>query len=297
MRRFAKTRAILWALWLILALALAFGYAGALHPIGDSLAVFRGQILFVMALVSLVQRAVSDRGRALFGLVVVFVATLPLAADYLWQPEAGPMRIYQKNMLYNNPDLGPLEADIRATGAQVVTLQEVSRPNLALLAAIKDVYPVQNHCKFAGVGGVAVATNLPLIEGSEFCAKGVAGLQVTGPQGPLWLVSVHLHWPWPYQQPAHLVEVLPIIEALDGPIVIAGDFNMVRWSHALRAVRRAAEVKDAGTVIGTLPRFAPFATLPIDHIMAPGGGQVVLRPLLGSDHFGLVGLIDPAGQP
>lgn len=297
MRRYAGLRTVLWALWLMMAAGLAMGFAGALHPIGDSLGVFRGQILFGMALISLLQRAVSDRGRALFGLGVVFVAAIPLAMVYLEGPEAGDLRLYQKNMLFNNPDLAPLEADIRSLNPDVVTLQEVSEPNRALLAAIKDILPAQQHCRFAGVGGVAVATKLPLIAGSGFCAKGLAGLQVQGPDGPLWVLSVHLHWPWPYQQPAHLAEILPVITGLEGPIVVAGDFNMVRWSYALEAVRDAAEVQAAGPVLGTLPRFAPFATLPIDHVMAPGGGQVVLRPLLGSDHFGLVGLVNTAANP
>lgn len=297
MRRFAAARAALWTVWLMLATALALGYAGALHPVGDSLAVFRGQILFVMALVSLGQRAVSDRGRALFGLGVVFAASVPLALQYLVTPEAGDLRLYQKNMLYNNPDLGPLEADIRATDPDVVTLQEVSAPNRALLAAIKDILPAQQYCRFAGVGGVAVATTLPLIEGSGFCAAGLAGLRVQGPDGPLWLLSVHLHWPWPYKQPAHLAEILPVIAGLDGPMVVAGDFNMVRWSSAMDAVREAAGVRAAGPVLGTFPQFAPFATLPIDQVMAPGGGQVVLRPLLGSDHFGLVGLLNAQAAP
>ncbi len=293
----ANFRKGLWRTWLILAAGLAAGYAGALHPIGDSLCVFRPQILFTMTLISLGLRALGDRGRALFGLLVVFGAALPLAMMYLAQPAAGDLRLYQKNMLYNNPDLAPLEADIRATHPAVGTLQEVSVPNLALLAAIRDILPAQQHCRFAGVGGVAVATRLPLIEGSGFCAMGLAGLQVQGPEGPIWLLSVHLHWPWPYKQPLHLAEVLPVIEGLDGPIVVAGDFNMVRWSHALAAVRAAAGVIAAGPVRGTLPRFAPFATLPIDQIMAPGGGRVVLRPLLGSDHFGLVGQVNTSAAP
>lgn len=291
MRTSAAIRIGLWGLWLVLATALALGYAGALHPIGDSLAVFRAQILFAMTLVSLGLRAAGDRGKALFGLGVVFLTTPALAMAYLERPEAGGLRIYQKNMLITNPDLAPLEADIRAMGPDVVTLQEVSKENRVLLAAIQDVLPSQHYCRFAGVGGVAVATRLSMVDGSGFCAKGLAGLQVQGPEGPLWLLSIHLHWPWPYQQSSHLAEILPVIAALEGPIVVAGDFNMVRWSQALAEVRAAARVKAAGPVLGTLPRYAPIATLPIDQVMAPGGGVVVLRGLLGSDHYGLFGLV------
>ncbi len=113
-------------------------------------------------------------------------------------------------------------------------------------------------------------------------------MQVEGPQGRLWLVSIHLHWPWPYRQAAQLATLVPMIEGLDGPTVIAGDFNMVRWSTALGALRTAGRVRNAGPVRGTYPQFGPLLVLPIDHVLAPGGGTVALRPLLGSDHLGLV---------
>jgi endonuclease/exonuclease/phosphatase (EEP) superfamily protein YafD len=190
-------------------------------------------------------------------------------------------------MLFRNDNLSGLEADIRAADPDVITLQEVSPPNEALLAALADRWPHQHFCPFARVGGTAVVTRLPPLPGRKLCAPGLAAVEVTGPQGPLWLVSVHLHWPWPYRQSAQLKDLLPLVETMESPVVMAGDFNMVPWSNALAALRWAGGVENAGPTRATYLGFAPWLRLPIDQILAPGGGLVETRPALGSDHLGL----------
>jgi endonuclease/exonuclease/phosphatase (EEP) superfamily protein YafD len=121
------------------------------------------------------------------------------------------------------------------------------------------------------------------------------------PDGPLWLVSLHLHWPFPYQQPDQVKWLLPILEALDDPVLIGGDFNMVPWSYTLKSVARATDTKLSGYAGGTfelsyvyqdndLATWMPL--LPIDHILVPASGPAVSlerRPQLGSDHYGLLG--------
>ncbi len=279
-------RLFLKLIWLALVAALMAGFAGALHPIGDSLSVFRPQVLVLLATASGLLWGLRMGVWAALGAVFVLVAGLPLLVDPKQRPAGASVTLYQKNMLVSNPDLGPLEADIRAMAPDVLTLQEVSVKNRPILNALSDLLPYQQFCHFGGVGEVAVASRFPVVE-PGICAKGLAALHVDGPGGPMWLVSVHLRWPWPYQQAKDLAEILPQIAALDGPVLIAGDFNMVRWSHALAEVRRAARVLAAGRILGSFPQFAPLATLPIDQVMSPGGGQVEMRPLLGSDHYGL----------
>ncbi|WP_309667388.1 endonuclease/exonuclease/phosphatase family protein [Tabrizicola sp.] len=282
-------RGVLVALAAGVMLCLAAGYLGWLHPAGDSFAVFRAQGAMALALVAGLGFLAQARRMAAVLLVVAALAGGPVLLAYQIEGEAGALVLYQKNMLFRNSDLAGLEADIRAMAPEVLTLQEVSKANLALLASVSDLLPHQMFCPFAAVGGTAVATRLTPVPGSEICAKGLAAMQVEGPQGRLWLVSIHLHWPWPYRQAAQLETLVPLIAGLDGPMVIAGDFNMVRWSTALGGVRTAGRVRNAGPARGTYPQFGPLLVLPIDHVLAPGGGSIELRPLLGSDHRGLVG--------
>lgn len=270
------------------ALPLVGSYLGALHPLGDSLAAFRLQGAGLLALLSLTALMAGAARAGRLGMVAALVAGVPLAWAY--QSGAAPggdLRLYQKNMLFRNDDLAGLAADIRAAAPDVVTLQEVSEPNRPLMGDLADVLPHQLWCPFAAVGGPAVLTRLAPVPGQQVCAPGLAALQVTGPEGPLWLVSVHLHWPWPHGQASHVQALLPVLERMQAPVVMAGDFNMVPWSAALAALRGATGTRHAGPVRGTYTGFAPWATLPIDHVLAPGGGVVETRPRLGSDHLGL----------
>ncbi len=274
---------------ILAALPLLGGYLGGLHPLGDSLAVFRLQgagLLAVLAAIALFTGAATV-GR--LGMVLALVAGVPVAWSYQGAGAPGTdLRLYQKNMLFRNDDLSGLQADIRAAAPDVLTLQEVSDPNKALMADLADTLPHQLWCPFAAVGGTAVATRLPPIPGQTVCAPGLAAMKVTGPKGPLWLVSIHLHWPWPYGQPAHVAALLPALQEMEAPVVMAGDFNMVRWSDALAALRHATGTDHAGPVRGTYTGFQPWLTLPIDHVLSPGGGTMETRPGLGSDHLGLL---------
>ena len=273
-------------------LLLALSFAGALHAAGDALAVFRLQIALGCLIAATALAFMQDRAGWL-GAIAALAAMLPV----LWavngpQDDPGAVTMYQKNMRFRPRDLGPLIDDISATNPDVLTLQEVTPENAELLAAIKDAMPTQLICPFVGVGAVALATRWPLIAGSAICNKGqgLAALQAIGPQGPVWLVSVHLHWPWPNGQASQLDHLMPVLQALDGPVLIGGDFNMVPWSYTLERVIDATDTERIGRAFNSLPRFSPLAPLAIDHILVPSGttGRTERRPLLGSDHFGIL---------
>ncbi len=204
----------------------------------------------------------------------------------------GPVSIYQKNMLFQARDLAPLIADIRATGADALTLQEVTPTQAALLSALGTDFPSQIICPFAPVGAVAVASRWPLVEGAAVCLErqGLAAIRVAAPDGPLWIVSIHLHWPWPHGQNPQRTRLLPRLRQLEGPVLVGGDFNMVPWSHSLRSIARATGTRRIGRAFNSMTRFSPLVPLPIDHVLIPetAQGTTERRPLLGSDHHGIL---------
>lgn len=283
-------------LWAMSLMALLLGLGGALHPIGDSFAVLRPQVLGIFA--GLSGALWGLRAKVWAGLGAVTLAFLaPTMVIGFWQTEEpGPLTLYQKNLLMTNPVLAEVEADIRAMAPDIVTLQEVSSVNRSLMAALEDVLPQQQYCPYGKNGGMGVATHFRTIA-PGFCALGMAALQVEGPEGPLWIVSVHLAWPWPFRQAWHLKKILPQIEGLEGPMIVAGDFNMVRWSDALQRVRTAGRVQAAGRILGSFPVLPGIYALPIDQVMSPGGGQTELRPLLGSDHLGIFARLNLSFAP
>ena len=238
-------------------------------------------------------------GIALIASLIGLVAGGPI----LWMMRApGPgtgITLYQKNLLFANRAPLAVVEDILASDADVVMLQEVTEAHASTMARLREVYPVSVVCPFARVGGVAVLSRWPMAGGGTVCdpeaRRGYVAMQVAGPGGPVWLVSVHLHWPWPYRQGAQVARMAEELAQLDGPVLMAGDFNMVPWTHALRQLAEATGTRPLGPLMQTLerPEF-PFLRLRIDHVYVPTGwqGAVERRPRLGSDHFGFVARID-----
>jgi endonuclease/exonuclease/phosphatase (EEP) superfamily protein YafD len=268
------------------------GYLGWLHPMGDSLAVGRTLAVGAVLVLAIAASMLGMRVAAFWSILFALLAGAPVFLATLLPGPSGGLLLYQKNLRFDNAELAALEADIRQSNAVALTLQEVSEPNRALLAALSDRFPHQQVCTFEAAGSVAVATSLQPVPEAIICAPGLAAMQVlmTDSQGqtPVWIVSVHLHWPWPSSQQGHVADLLPVLAGLEGSVVMAGDFNMVRWAHSVRQMATAAQVVPAGPSNGTFLGFAPVLHLPIDHAFSPAGGRLDLRPALGSDHLGLL---------
>jgi endonuclease/exonuclease/phosphatase (EEP) superfamily protein YafD len=273
------------------------GFLGWLHPMGDSLSVGRGFAVAAVLVLAIAASLLGMRVAAFWSILFALLAGTPVVLATLWPGPSGTLLLYQKNLRFDNAELAALEADIRQTNPAALTLQEVSEPNRELLANLADRFPHQHICRFEGVGGVAVATSLPPVPGTEVCAPGLAAMQVlvnySQGQTPVWIVSIHLHWPWPYSQQDHVAVLLPVLAGLEGSVVMAGDFNMVSWAHSVRQLAAAARVAHAGPSRGSYLGFDPIVRLPIDHAFASEGGRQELRPALGSDHLGVLAWLEP----
>ena len=276
-------------------IALALSYSGRWLAFGDSLAVGRLHLLLAGLAVAVALRLTGERG--LFRLTLLAVLVSGAQTFWLWRGpangEPGDFTLYQKNLLFLNSEHPEIIADIRDSFAEVVTLQEVAERNFPVLEGLKDIYPYQHYCPFGGVGGVAILSQVPLVGGSMSCGDkdGLALAQVVvAGKGPVWIASIHLHWPWPYAQRGQVLRILPRLEALEGPVVIGGDFNMQGWGASVGMLARATDTARLGGYGATFSRFATFAPLVIDQVLVPRGasGQIARRPLLGSDHMGLL---------
>lgn len=279
-------------------LVLGAGYAGGLHPAGDSLSVVRGQSALVTVLAA-GGLALSGAGWALWlaGLGAVALAQ----SAWVWLAPAGELHqtadltVYQKNLSFRLADPGALIADIKAADPDVLTLQEVTTTTSAVLNALSEELPTQVVCIFASAGSVGLATRLQALS-DPVCAerKGLVAVKVAGPSGPLWLVSLHQHWPWPYSQDGQERALLPFLRGLDAPAVIGGDFNMMPWGSSIRRVAEATGTERAGRAWNTFPAFGPIFPLAIDHVLVPKGAVARTEPRerLGSDHLGLLARLD-----
>lgn len=276
----------------VAALVLLMSFAGDLHGVGDSLAVFRPFILIGTFVVC----ALVWRWRvAQAGVVAVFVIAGWHTAGFVPSSiaqSAVDLTVYQKNMLFRPRDRATLIDDIHQMNADIVTLQEVSRANLPMLESLSDRYPYQLVCNAHSVGAVAILSQTPFQ--SETCAQapGLAGA-VTVVRGQLvQAISVHLHWPWPYAQRDHAKALIAELAPLpNGATVIGGDFNMVASGRTLAWFEQATGTKRVGRLMRSYDLFG--YPLGIDHVLATGGaGTLDVRPQLSSDHFGIFARID-----
>lgn len=268
----------------VLGAAFFGSFAGALHPLGDSLAVFRIPLAVAFALWVIWSPWLAWLRLSLSMICLAAMAQI-VAQKYVSHPD-GPITIYQKNLLFENDQVEALAADIRSTQPDIVTLQELTSRNAALVRDLRTDFPYQASCALVEWARVAILSRWP-VEG-EICleGQGLVGLQVMSPDGPFWAFSLHAFWPWPHGQAEQIGTLLPILDDLEEPVVIAGDFNMVPWSYAVQSIQRSIGATRAGPLFPTLTKMG--APLPIDHVYAPGGGQATPRPLLGSDHSGVL---------
>ena len=79
-----------------------------------------------------------------------------------------------------------------------------------------------------------------------------------------------------------------LLSGLNAPIVLAGDFNTLPWTHRMTGAMRLTGTQRAGPTPLTLWHRRMRIPLPLDYVLSPGGGRVEARPLFGSDHMGLV---------
>lgn len=278
---------------------LAAGYAGRIVAIGDSLAVGRPHVVVFLLILSAPLLAFRAKALAIISVVAAFGAGSPILWGFVQkgQPETGQYTIYQKNLLGRAWPRYSLAADIIGVDPDFVALQEVSDHNLKFMANMFGHFPSQITCPFVNQKSVSVLSRHPMVPGSAGCGKGIglAMMQVDiADLQPVWLVSVHLRWPFPYGQSGQVREIVQTLSMLQGPVLLAGDFNMVPWGSSVAALGKATNTRRVGPYKVTYPRYLPYIPFAIDHILLPTGGSasVTTRPLLGSDHLGLLARFD-----
>jgi endonuclease/exonuclease/phosphatase (EEP) superfamily protein YafD len=109
------------------------------------------------------------------------------------------------------------------------------------------------------------------------------------------LYGVHPRPPKPlrdtYTRDAELVLIGKTVRERGRPVVVAGDFNDVAWSHTTRLFQRLSNTRDPRVGRGMLNTFhaeIPFLRWPLDHVFNSEEfalGQIKRLDHFGSDHF------------
>jgi endonuclease/exonuclease/phosphatase (EEP) superfamily protein YafD len=115
------------------------------------------------------------------------------------------------------------------------------------------------------------------------------------PAGDVTLLSVHLRAPMRPRLAAQRNRQLQILADLstrvEGPLVVAGDFNLTPFSPYFSDWLASTRLRDSRAEAGysaSWPTFLPLIGIPIDHCFVTDDFAVVdLRrlPAFGSDHY------------
>ncbi len=298
-----KAKAILktCTVWFCVALigVVVLSFTGQFFAPGNSAAVIRFPAGILLVL--LVPFLFWGRARllAIVACGAALVALVPLGMGYFQSnvPCEGPcLTLYQKNLMSKSWPRTPLAEEIIASQADVITLQEVSDHNRKFMAPLFEAYPFSVTCPFRPHQEVEVLTSLPVVDNTNFCldGAGMAGVQVRTPDGQaVWVVSVHLEWPFPFDQFEQASLIEDKLQSMEGPILIGGDFNMVTWGGSVVRLAKAAGNEPLGPYRNTFLSGRPYLPLAIDNVLVPKGatGHVERRPRLASDHMGLLARI------
>ncbi|MEP2891149.1 endonuclease/exonuclease/phosphatase family protein [Tateyamaria sp.] len=261
-----------------------YGFAGVLHRSADTVGMLRPVFAVAILIGALATRRIGLRlYLGVFGLLALISVLLFL----LPQAAGSDLRLYSKNLTAGNDQISALQSDIEAANVDVVLLQELSSSTAELSTALSATFPHQHVCKFSESLAMAVFSRHPFAQdGVCSSERALAAAQITKDGQPVWVVSTHIPWPYPYENETAEIATEDLLRTLDGPIVVAGDFNTFPWSGRFERIRFITKTKIAGPTRPTLT--FKHVPLPLDHVLAPNGGSVELRPLLGSDHRGLV---------
>ena len=288
----------------LIAFALVVGFLAPRLPLADSFAHFRFHLTVAMALVAailLVARDWRSSGIAAAVTLAGFVGLAP--AVTLWGGAANggqesSITLVQLNLSFRNRTPEAVADFVREQGADVVTLQEVTRNTARVMELLGDDYPNRVRCPFARVGGVAVLSRLPRAPGpSQGCVegRGLAWLRVMAAGRPVSVASMHLSWPYPFGQAAQIDGLEGRLRGIPRPVLVAGDFNAAPWSHAVDRVAMATDTAIAGGLRFTFDlrpgRWAPAIGMPIDHVLLPAGispVEVRVGRGPGSDHRSVI---------
>lgn len=284
---------------------LFLGFLSFLHPVFDALTHFRvyllGTFLFLLCILLIIHT--HYRRSLLFLLLLVLsymiMITLPFnpSEKYSVLQNKKSLTLMQFNLNFRNEEMQKFADFIHHEKIELITLQEVTTKHKIFLKSLKKTYPYQAHCKFTGVGDVAILSVYPFVKDKGKCIKtqGFVWKQIRIQDKNINIASLHLHWPFPYHQEAQVQKITKVLEQLNTMTIIAGDFNAVSWSHSTHQISQASHTQCISGLRWTLNLrkfpFFPQLKLPIDHILISPEIEVEsieVSKSLGSDHLPLL---------
>lgn len=213
-------------------------------------------------------------------------------------PDAPRVRVLGMNVLTKNSNGAQALEVIRAAGADVVVLQEISPKWMESLAPLRETHPHVIAQPQEDNFGIALFSRLPLERAHVFWSRnGVtpcirAEVLVAGRR--VLLLAAHPPPPVGAWRTARrndqFGDLRDLVRAHEGPALVVADFNAAPWNPNLRGLAREAGLRVPPAVINpSWPSLAPrWLRIPIDLVLPTRHWQFAAYhtlPAFGSDHL------------
>jgi endonuclease/exonuclease/phosphatase (EEP) superfamily protein YafD len=214
------------------------------------------------------------------------------------RPSQPLLKLLSFNLLSTNPNGEELARFIAGSGVDVAVLMEAA-PIADHNAILQASYPYYAGCDDGSrCGGVVILSRTPLADITVRSMSGVwqnrlvtASTTIAGQR--VNIVAAHLVKPYFDDFAAEELSRLgAVVDGLEGPLVLAGDFNAAAWSDSIDALVRRRHLAPGPFYPATWPvRLGPLG-VPIDNIFARGPLVIdtvsAIADPMGSNHRGLM---------
>lgn len=226
-------------------------------------------------------------------------------------PANGTLTMMTHNVFGLNHDMEKVTEAIRAADPDIIVLQEYFGDQAGdLHPLLIDSYPYFVRCRGGKRANLGLYSRLPFEQSQDgACPDDAYGTARTAhilarfglADGRAFSVlTSHMDWPVPVaRQHEQLQALSDVLAEIDGPLVLAGDFNSTPWSYALRDFVSANGLRRETMNLPTFPMIwyyfgrwrAALPFLPLDHVMTRGGITVhtlAAGAKTASDHLPVV---------
>jgi len=218
------------------------------------------------------------------------------------------IELFAVNVEWRNRSSERLLEMIRDESPDVVLVVEYTDEWGTRLEPIFADYPYRVLLPDDRAFGIALLSRLPLRDVNPFRLESTAAIdaKLVAQGSELRLIGLHLRPPTDPRSAAERARQLDalaeLVNGIDGPLAVAGDFNLTPYSPYFTELRAATGLKDSRAGFGpgfTWPSFLPLLGIPIDHcLVSPGVSVVAFRrlPAFGSDHYPIVVELSMEGE-
>lgn len=275
------------------------------YPLQDVFHSLRFHLAVAALTLPLLLFATGARWRAI-GMLLIIVASLAQGAWIIQGQRAlraaatdpaTRFQVFSFNVLANSEQGENVAEYIEESGFDLVVLMESPGIERAL-QRLEKTLPYRIGCENSDTCDLTVLSRTPLADATvhllgPFQRERFVTATTTIDGRPVTVAALHLSKPY-YDGAAvaELWQVSHVLESIEGPLVVAGDFNAAPWSNSIaRFIRRNALIP-APAYPATWPVRLGGLGIPIDSIYTRSGLQIetirATEENFGSNHRGLV---------